>query len=72
MSGFGMMPISALMIELACEVTYPVGEAMSTGRLNMGDKSSASLGPSSGRATIFPFPCEPCDVSLHGSFGGFL
>jgi MFS family permease len=44
--GFGMMPISAFMIELACEVTYPVGEAMSTGLLNMADKSSASSGPS--------------------------
>ena len=33
--GFGMMPISAFMIELACEITYPVGEAMSTGVLNM-------------------------------------
>lgn len=34
--GFGMLPISAFMLELACEVTYPVGEAMSTGMLNLG------------------------------------
>lgn len=33
--GFGMMPMTAFMIELACELTYPVGEAMSTGLLNL-------------------------------------
>lgn len=33
--GFGMLPMSAFMIELACELTYPVGEAMSTGLLNL-------------------------------------
>jgi FLVCR family MFS transporter 7 len=42
--GFGMMPISAFMIELACEVTYPVGEAMSTGLLNMGGQVVGIVG----------------------------
>lgn len=34
--GYGMMPILALMMELACEVTYPVGEAMTSGLLIVG------------------------------------
>ena len=42
--GFGMMPIQAFMLELACEVTYPVGEAMSTGLLNMGGQAVGIAG----------------------------
>jgi FLVCR family MFS transporter 7 len=42
--GFGMMPISAFMIELACELCYPVGEAMTTGLLNMGGQVIGIVG----------------------------
>ncbi len=43
------------MIELACEVTYPMGEAMSTGGLNMGGQVISIVGSSNGRTAVFPF-----------------
>jgi hypothetical protein len=42
--GFCMMPINAFMIELACEITYPVGEAINTGVLNMGGQVMGIVG----------------------------
>ena len=42
--GFGIYPLYAFLVELGVEVSYPVGEAMSTGLLNSGGQIVGIVG----------------------------